>query len=90
MKKNSGARIIEVGFRKYEGVNIGGYGENKWQNANSTRMYKKKSRLKRKWNLKKKNYQRYCDNLEKQKELFKNREEDGFFRTHYYGCYYIL
>lgn len=88
--KKSGAQIIEVGFRKYEGVNIGGYGQNKWRNSTSTRTHKKISRLKKKWNFKKKNYQKYCDQLEKRKILFQTREDSGFFRTHYYGCYYLL
>jgi hypothetical protein len=88
MKNKSNARIIEIGFRKYEGVNVGGYGENKWENGTSVRNYKKMCRLKKKWNLKKKDYIKYCEKLEYTKLLFKKREENGYFSTHHLGYYY--
>jgi hypothetical protein len=88
MKKESGARIIEIGFRKYEGINVGGYGENKWENGTSVRKYKKMCRLKKQWDLKKKNYTKHCHILKNREKLLKMREEEGFFKTHYYGYYY--
>jgi hypothetical protein len=88
MKNNTGAYVIEIGFRKYEGINVGGYGENKWENGTSARKYKKMCRWKKQWSFKKKNYTKHCQILKNREKLLKMRDDEGFFKTHYYGCYY--